>query len=118
MNMFKDTCMVVNHYIDGYDVDQYQETTLGGVYWERSRSIQAESGGYGNDSSVLVVIPKNIVGTGQYIAPKEFADLPSKIGYWTLQEGDKMRCQGEEITITSISYHPHGPMTHWEVGGV
>lgn len=118
MNMFNDTCQVINHYLDENDADQYQETTIKGVYWERSRGIQAESGGYDNDSSVLVIIPQNTSVSGQYTAPETFATLPNKTGYWTLQEGDKLRCDDEEMTITNISHHVHGSMAHWEVGGV
>ena len=118
MTMFNDTCIVINHYIDNNDADQYQETTLTGIYWERSRGIQTEPGGYSNDSSILVVNPYSISVSSQYVQPNEFEALPDKSGYWTLQEGDKIICNGKEMTITSISDYPHGSMAHWEVGGV
>lgn len=118
MTMFNEQCTVINHYIDAADIDQYQETTLNGVCWQKSSGIQAEAGGYGSASTVLVVIPRSIAEADRYLPAEAFAVLPDKTGRWTLQEGDKLTCRGEEMTITAVSDHAYGAMAHWEVGGV
>lgn len=116
--MFKDTCVVVNHYIDENNNDCYQETTLSGVCWQSTQAIQAESGGYGNNSTILVVIPCNVGADGHYVSVAEFSTLTDKAGYWTLQEGDRIHHNSEEATITGISRYAHGAMAHFEITGV
>lgn len=116
MSMFNDSVTIVNHYVDESDQDCYQETVLTGVCWQYESAIEPENGGYGNNSKVLVIIPQNALYG--FIADVGFDALPDKTGWFTLREGDKIRRESEEITITGVKAFKYGKMAHMEVRGV
>lgn len=114
--MFNDSVIVINHYVDELGKDCYQETNLTGVCWQYESAIEAENGGYGNNSKVLVIIPQSALYG--FIMDVGFDALPDKAGWFTLREGDKIRRESEEITITGVKAFKYGKMAHIEVRGV
>lgn len=123
-----------NAYVDS-GVQKYQRTQIPGVKWENRKAANVIRSGLLAADSVTVYVP---LGVGEnYVKPKAWAALISKIGKWTLKEGDYL-VKGlvtDEITptftmtalkakyddvvqIKSVDTMDTGSlsMQHWQVG--
>lgn len=116
--------------------DQYQRTVLVGVFWDSYQAVNVRKSGLDNVDHVRVFISHQVSAMGEYRKPKAWQQKADKVGFWTLQPGDKMvlgqvdyeiektaseldKRFDDVLTITKIDDKNFGSpaLQHWEVGG-
>lgn len=131
--MFNDVCTIYNKYIDAGG-EKWKRTVLNGVFWDSSKGANIRRTGVSAVDGLLLLIPRNVTATGEYMKPKVWASLSDKAGYWTLQSGDtvilgnvdyevvksskELQQYDDVLNISTIDSRSFGGgMAHWEVGG-
>ncbi len=128
--MFPHTVTVYNKYTNA-GTEKWKRIVLSGVFWDSSKGSVIRKTGVSSADGLMLIIPMSIKG---YKKPKEWATLPDKIGFWTLQSGDTIilgdiACEvvrsskelqqfDDVLTISNIDTRKYGSsMDHWEVTG-
>lgn len=126
---------IYNKYIASGD-EAYQRTVISDVEWENRKAANVlASGGNITADQATVYIP--YARGAAYLAPKAWAALVSKTGYWTLKPGDvivrgtatdeiagaytmtSLRAEYDDVlVITSVDLMDLGSQSlwHWQIG--
>lgn len=128
--MFPHTVTVYNKYLDS-GIEKWQRTVLKGVFWDSSKGAVVRKTGVTSADGLRLIIPMTVKG---YMKPKEWAALPDKTGFWTLQSGDtvilgdiarevvksskELQQFDDVMVISNVDTRKYGSdMDHWEVTG-
>lgn len=89
MTLFTDV-MTVYNYINDENGERWQRSVVKGVQWSHNQTRLSTNGNVQTEQRVesITVDFDRSYGNPTYVNPIEFAKLPDKSGYWTLNEAD------------------------------